>query len=61
VYQQRICKKLVGNRRLLLVHSSDDGFGFGTTSPAVDIDGRVFLIAGLPVPMILRRVVGQRE
>jgi hypothetical protein len=54
-YHVKICKQISGKRRLFLFSSSSSkGIEFGTGSQAVEVGDIIYLISGLPVPMVLR-------
>jgi hypothetical protein len=59
-YHVKICKQISGKRRLFLF-SSSKGVDFGTGSQAVEVGDIIYLVSGLPVPIILRRSGISRE
>jgi hypothetical protein len=59
-YHVKICKQIAGKRRLFLFRGSKS-VDFGTGSQAVEAGDLVYLISGLPVPMLLRSTGAARE
>jgi hypothetical protein len=55
LYHRRICSEIIG-RRLLFIFSSSNGVHCGTGSIAMEMGDKLYLISGLPVPILLRGV-----